>query len=235
MPPEGGGNGHFRGRQPTRAGAGDGNRTHVCSLGSCRSTIELRPRTVGSKGVAAVLQVIRADYPTGSRPQRCGGAQSREWPIRRPDGNRKRRGLYALSCFSPENRCTLFRKHSTRRASCRKTAAHFSGSTLIVGCRNQEARACRRLDSCACDVVRRARQYGKVPRVSGSTIDAAIMLSPPDGPGTGVDHHHRAEGEGAEHWLASNRIERSRDENHQDEQTHTHPTHLQSVHDERGW
>jgi hypothetical protein len=26
------------------AGAGDGNRTHVCSLGSCRSTIELRPR-----------------------------------------------------------------------------------------------------------------------------------------------------------------------------------------------
>ena len=26
------------------AGAGDGNRTHVCSLGSCRSTIELHPR-----------------------------------------------------------------------------------------------------------------------------------------------------------------------------------------------
>ena len=25
-------------------GAGDGNRTHVCSLGSCRSTIELHPR-----------------------------------------------------------------------------------------------------------------------------------------------------------------------------------------------
>lgn len=24
-------------------GAGDGNRTHVCSLGSCRSTIELHP------------------------------------------------------------------------------------------------------------------------------------------------------------------------------------------------
>src|SRR5215472_14976596 len=26
-------------------GAGEGNRTLVCSLGSCRSTIELRPRT----------------------------------------------------------------------------------------------------------------------------------------------------------------------------------------------
>jgi hypothetical protein len=25
-------------------GAGEGNRTLVCSLGSCRSTIELRPR-----------------------------------------------------------------------------------------------------------------------------------------------------------------------------------------------
>ena len=25
-------------------GAGDGDRTHVCSLGSCRSTIELHPR-----------------------------------------------------------------------------------------------------------------------------------------------------------------------------------------------
>ena len=28
-----------------KAGAGEGNRTLVCSLGSCRSTIELRPRT----------------------------------------------------------------------------------------------------------------------------------------------------------------------------------------------
>jgi hypothetical protein len=28
-----------------RAGAGEGNRTLVCSLGSCRSTIELRPRS----------------------------------------------------------------------------------------------------------------------------------------------------------------------------------------------
>src|SRR5438105_2107497 len=27
------------------AGAGEGNRTLVCSLGSCRSTIELRPRS----------------------------------------------------------------------------------------------------------------------------------------------------------------------------------------------
>src|SRR5215469_13760706 len=28
-------------------GAGEGNRTLVCSLGSCRSTIELRPRSAG--------------------------------------------------------------------------------------------------------------------------------------------------------------------------------------------
>ena len=28
------------------AGAGEGNRTLVCSLGSCRSTIELRPRSI---------------------------------------------------------------------------------------------------------------------------------------------------------------------------------------------
>src|SRR5258706_5915136 len=27
-----------------KTGAGDGNRTHVCSLGSCRSTIELHPQ-----------------------------------------------------------------------------------------------------------------------------------------------------------------------------------------------
>src|SRR6185369_6017556 len=31
-------------RKRTKAGAGEGNRTLVCSLGSCRSTIELRPR-----------------------------------------------------------------------------------------------------------------------------------------------------------------------------------------------
>jgi hypothetical protein len=29
---------------PLSVGAGEGNRTLVCSLGSCRSTIELRPR-----------------------------------------------------------------------------------------------------------------------------------------------------------------------------------------------
>ena len=32
------------GTASTRSGAGDGNRTHVCSLEGCRSTIELRPR-----------------------------------------------------------------------------------------------------------------------------------------------------------------------------------------------
>ena len=45
------------------AGAGEGNRTLVCSLGSCRSTIELRPplgeflrpilRSVNNRGASA--------------------------------------------------------------------------------------------------------------------------------------------------------------------------------------
>ena len=34
-------------RLEVKAGAGEGNRTLVCSLGSCRSTIELRPRRGG--------------------------------------------------------------------------------------------------------------------------------------------------------------------------------------------
>ena len=34
-------------RSQLSAGAGEGNRTLVCSLGSCRSTIELRPRRGG--------------------------------------------------------------------------------------------------------------------------------------------------------------------------------------------
>ena len=32
---------------PENTGAGEGNRTLVCSLGSCRSTIELHPRAQG--------------------------------------------------------------------------------------------------------------------------------------------------------------------------------------------
>jgi hypothetical protein len=36
-------------------GAGDGNRTHVCSLGSCRSTIELHPHPAGLVAQAAVF------------------------------------------------------------------------------------------------------------------------------------------------------------------------------------
>jgi hypothetical protein len=39
-------------RKTAKAGAGEGNRTLVCSLGSCRSTIELRPRaaTIANAG-----------------------------------------------------------------------------------------------------------------------------------------------------------------------------------------
>jgi hypothetical protein len=37
---------HWSVRDLGRIGAGEGNRTLVCSLGSCRSTIELRPQTI---------------------------------------------------------------------------------------------------------------------------------------------------------------------------------------------
>src|ERR1700712_4382723 len=37
---------HMRAGRVPRFGAGGGNRTLVCSLGSCRSAIELRPRSL---------------------------------------------------------------------------------------------------------------------------------------------------------------------------------------------
>jgi hypothetical protein len=43
----------------SRVGAGDGNRTHVCSLGSCRSTIELRPRAQSFLRVLALSRRSR--------------------------------------------------------------------------------------------------------------------------------------------------------------------------------
>src|SRR5215470_20358080 len=45
-------------------GAGEGNRTLVCSLGSCRSTIELRPRYyffLSTKGSSSLYQISHAD------------------------------------------------------------------------------------------------------------------------------------------------------------------------------
>ena len=39
-------------------GAGEGNRTLVCSLGSCRSTIELRPRSPWLLGSSALIADI---------------------------------------------------------------------------------------------------------------------------------------------------------------------------------
>jgi hypothetical protein len=46
-------------------GAGEGNRTLVCSLGSCRSTIELRPRAdlVASREKSA-MNTGRTDSPS---------------------------------------------------------------------------------------------------------------------------------------------------------------------------
>ena len=50
------------GEHRVRSGAGDGNRTHASSLGSCSSTIELHPRSAGSlcRGPAAGNAVGRA-------------------------------------------------------------------------------------------------------------------------------------------------------------------------------
>src|SRR6185312_11532631 len=42
-----------------KVGAGEGNRTLVCSLGSCRSTIELRPRRQGLSTAFAKCQASR--------------------------------------------------------------------------------------------------------------------------------------------------------------------------------
>ena len=52
------------------AGAGGGNRTLVCSLGSCRSTIELRPQT---GGLSPFPLVDRPDYSGIARKSKALG------------------------------------------------------------------------------------------------------------------------------------------------------------------
>jgi hypothetical protein len=47
-------------------GAGEGNRTLVCSLGSCRSAIELRPRSLGSADLA---ETVRSAKRVGDIPR----------------------------------------------------------------------------------------------------------------------------------------------------------------------
>ena len=49
-----------------RAGAGEGNRTLVCSLGSCRSTIELHPRGGGSRCLPQRGQAAQSGDPLAS-------------------------------------------------------------------------------------------------------------------------------------------------------------------------
>jgi hypothetical protein len=53
-----------RGNFPVKIGAGDGNRTHVCSLGSCRSTIELHPRPLSFVTQASVF--VSRCFPSGA-------------------------------------------------------------------------------------------------------------------------------------------------------------------------
>jgi hypothetical protein len=55
-----------------RLGAGEGNRTLVCSLGSCRSAIELRPHIKKLDGIRRAFHLpfvvpFRADDPIRSR------------------------------------------------------------------------------------------------------------------------------------------------------------------------
>jgi hypothetical protein len=60
---------------PLSAGAGEGNRTLVCSLGSCRSTIELRPRTFTTLPTIprplSTRQRVRRQPGSGWLPQSC--------------------------------------------------------------------------------------------------------------------------------------------------------------------
>src|SRR6266481_4876660 len=51
-----------------RAGAGEGNRTLVCSLGSCRSAIELRPQIKDLGGVGLALWLPFRCHVRGSNP-----------------------------------------------------------------------------------------------------------------------------------------------------------------------
>ena len=47
-------------RAGARAGAGEGNRTLVCSLEGCRSTIELHPQGLAVAGPEALPQLVRS-------------------------------------------------------------------------------------------------------------------------------------------------------------------------------
>src|SRR5262249_8802254 len=64
------------------AGAGDGNRTHVSSLGSCSSTIELHPRRGGIlyvSGVRAATPVVlqgSTSFPLAERKRRVARANA---------------------------------------------------------------------------------------------------------------------------------------------------------------
>src|ERR1019366_6622188 len=54
-----------RSSEGAKAGAGEGNRTLVCSLGSCRSTIELRPHssTIANGECARQARFSRSTMP----------------------------------------------------------------------------------------------------------------------------------------------------------------------------
>ena len=58
------------------AGAGEGNRTLVCSLGSCRSTIELRPLSASLINTNAARTNRAMAIPPSRRPQFATAARS---------------------------------------------------------------------------------------------------------------------------------------------------------------
>ena len=81
-------------------GAGEGNRTLVCSLGSCRSAIELRPRS--QLGETTITGTARPDQ---------GGPPS----IRAKAHNHIRHHI---------RRCTSFAEHHLRRWHCGRSLRH---------------------------------------------------------------------------------------------------------------
>ena len=73
-------------------GAGDGNRTHVCSLEGCRSTIELRPQVVRSDANRARRTCGRCATGAGPRDRVEGRVlriRTEPWAHRWVDGRRQ--------------------------------------------------------------------------------------------------------------------------------------------------
>src|SRR6202035_2499337 len=124
-------------------GAGEGNRTLVCSLGSCRSTIELRPRPSNFKHLA-----VSADrFPCHYLPRSCSPSRStagdfplyhRHWITQEDRQNvqnpspRNAAGAISDSRASRQDRPHLT-EHRHAQAQSRDTARVSGGVTSLMG------------------------------------------------------------------------------------------------------